>query len=575
MTLIKTAKEDTSKVNKLYAVCKEKTKLGEYTEAMKYANEDLALAEKIGFNKGIANSYYEIGNIYHSLSDYPKAIEKYQKSLTIYEQSGNKNGIANNFGGIGAAYCSLSDYPKALDYEQRALTIYEQMGNKEGIAGIYLNIGNIYLALSDGVRAIECYQKSLGIDLLLGDKESIAGSYLSIGDVYCDVLSNYPKALKNFSECLKIAKEIGNKGLICNSYLNMGVACYWQADYSEALKYTLDGLKMQEERGDKSGISMSIVNIGFIYEKQGKLNEALSYETKGLSLGLEINSKYIIENAYKGLAIINARLLNYKAAYENEVLYKQYYDSLHNIENDKKITQMQMKYDFDKKELADSLQHTNENKINLLNLHKQKVYTGLGISGFVLVILLLFFVYRNYTNQRKATAEMAIARQRAEQSEKFKEQFLANMSHEIRTPMNAVMGMTNLVLDSALNDKQRFYLDGVRKSSETLLHIINDILDLSKIEAGKMEMENIDFSVSEVLDQVKQTLQHKAEEKGLQLIVEKDGSAPDVLMGDPVRLNQILMNLTGNAITVYRERKCNCFSQWSAVHGWKSEIIKL
>jgi len=114
--------------------------------------------------------------------------------------------------------------------------------------------------------------------------------------------------------------------------------------------------------------------------------------------------------------------------------------------------------------------------------------------------------------------------------------------------MNAVMGMTNLVLDSPLNDKQRFYLEGVRKSGETLLRIINDILDLSKIEAGKMAMETIDFSMSEVLDQVKQTLQHKAEEKGLQLIFDIDSQVPDVLMGDPVRLNQILMNLAGNAI---------------------------
>ena len=248
------------------------------------------------------------------------------------------------------------------------------------------------------------------------------------------------------------------------------------------------------------------------------------------------------------LAGINAKLQNYKEAFNNEVLFKQYYDSLYNNENEKKLTSLQMQYDFDKKQQADSIQHVNENKINSLKLHKQKEYTGLGITGFVLVVLLLFFVYRNYTNQRKATTEMAIARQRAEQSEKFKEQFLANMSHEIRTPMNAVMGMTNLVMDSSLSEKQRFYLEGIRKSGETLLHIINDILDLSKIEAGKMEMETIDFSVSEVLEQVKQTLQHKAEEKGLQLIVEKDGSAPDVLMGDPVRLNQILMNLTGNAI---------------------------
>jgi signal transduction histidine kinase/DNA-binding NarL/FixJ family response regulator len=144
--------------------------------------------------------------------------------------------------------------------------------------------------------------------------------------------------------------------------------------------------------------------------------------------------------------------------------------------------------------------------------------------------------------------EVEIQKERAEQSEAFKQQFLANMSHEIRTPMNAVMGMTNLVLDTPLDTKQKSYLEKVKKSSENLLYIINDILDLAKIEAGKMELETIDFSMADTVDQVKQTLQHRAEEKGLSMLTNIQSSVEDVLLGDPVRLNQILINLTGNAI---------------------------
>jgi signal transduction histidine kinase/CheY-like chemotaxis protein len=146
------------------------------------------------------------------------------------------------------------------------------------------------------------------------------------------------------------------------------------------------------------------------------------------------------------------------------------------------------------------------------------------------------------------TAEVRQQKERAEQSEAFKQQFLANMSHEIRTPMNAVMGMTNLVLDTPLQPKQKDYMEGIKKSSDILLHIINDILDLSKIEAGKMELEEIDFSISDFIDQIKKTLQHRASDKGLELMVSIKPNVEDIVLGDPVRLNQILINLTGNAI---------------------------
>ncbi|HMG15111.1 MAG TPA: ATP-binding protein, partial [Saprospiraceae bacterium] len=170
------------------------------------------------------------------------------------------------------------------------------------------------------------------------------------------------------------------------------------------------------------------------------------------------------------------------------------------------------------------------------------------IGGFGVVLLFagIFLAQRNKI--RKGNKALQIAKEHAEQSEQFKQQFLANMSHEIRTPMNAVMGMTNLLISKNPRNDQKAYLDGIKKSSDNLLYIINDILDLSKIEAGKIDLEKIDFSIKVVIEQVKQTLIHKAEEKGLQLISVIENDLIDVVIGDPVRLSQVLINLVGNAI---------------------------
>jgi signal transduction histidine kinase/CheY-like chemotaxis protein/HPt (histidine-containing phosphotransfer) domain-containing protein len=144
--------------------------------------------------------------------------------------------------------------------------------------------------------------------------------------------------------------------------------------------------------------------------------------------------------------------------------------------------------------------------------------------------------------------EVNLLKIRAEESEKHEQQFLANMSHEIRTPMNAVLGMTNLLLGTEVNDKQLKYLKAINISSKNLLVIINDILDLSKLEAGKMSIEKIPFRIRDVIHNVSANSRFKAEEKGLNFEVSIDPGLPEILKGDPTRLNQILTNLTSNAV---------------------------
>lgn len=156
-------------------------------------------------------------------------------------------------------------------------------------------------------------------------------------------------------------------------------------------------------------------------------------------------------------------------------------------------------------------------------------------------------IIRDITEKRQAE-ELKKEKEIAEQSSKMKEQFLANMSHEIRTPINAISGLTHLLAQTELNEQQKDYVTGVKSSSQHLLELVNDILDFTKIEAGKVTFESFDFSMVNILQQVTNTLRFRALDKKIELILDMDPSMPETLKGDPLRLKQILINLLTNAI---------------------------
>ena len=512
-----------------------------------------------------------VASSYRKTYHYAKAIEFYRAALRLDVEKSNKLGVLCNMGGT---YATVGDYPASLACYDSALKVLAALITEKKtkskndtiqIAGLDITIADIYIAMGEYDHALGNYKTALQLCLQTKNDPWAILSLTGIGKTYQDQ-NNDEAAIKTYNEALQMCKHTDDQADAMGIYNRLGKIYLRKQLPDKAMDYAQSALILTKSDLRNKEVPLAYTLLGEIYTQQKKYDQAIPYLTAAVdtckstgALDDEKDALQALSNAYQRMGQPVQALVAYKS-------FIAIRDSVHSIEKTKEFTRMEMTSDFEAKQMedslkhaqlraTDSLRHTQEKKVTDLELQKQKAISIGSVVGICLVLVLVLFVYRNYRQQKTANVRINTEKQRAdeqreraERSEQFKQQFLANMSHEIRTPMNAVSGMTDLLLDKNPRPDQTNYLHVISRSSDILLHLINDILDLSKIEAGKLELECMDFSLSDTIRQVKETLSVRSEEKGLQLLTAISDDIGDVLIGDPFRLTQILINLGGNAV---------------------------
>jgi len=385
-------------------------KQGKFPEEMTYALEAIKIAEETGDTNKLTTSNNMVADLFESQSRFSEALKYYSASLKIYKETGKTFFAASSCLHIGRVYSSQKNYAEALKSYLEALRFARDLNDKQLIANIYHTIGIFYSKQMDFTEALKNYHEAHRIRELIGNKERIAYSYNSIGDLYSMYAMSmqnqdsafyrqelFSEAIKNHQAALAIAKETGLKSDISFIYQFIGDCYSKQERFIEALKNYLASFEIRKELKQYRRLFDLQTRLGYSYIKLKKFQTADQILKEGLNFAKETGYKEGIKLSYEYLAHLNEVMLNWKQANEYNKLFVVYRDSLNNKESSETTLRMSMQYEFGKKE--DSL--TYKQLLTSLALKKQKQVSQYLITGFILLFLLSFFIYRNYRTRQQ------------------------------------------------------------------------------------------------------------------------------------------------------------------------------
>lgn len=495
-----------------------------------------------------------------------------------YAQNENvKQDIENQINKAGIHFTN-GEYDKALQLSKSALVRSFKINDDYLIAHAYNAIGVIYDEFSQAKHAISFYHKALDHASKIENDSLNDWIYSNLGSVYYFNKIDVAKGIQYYKKSLEYAEKTNNTVQITYNKLNIASAYFSVNDFKSGIQYIREVQDYVNRNGQNEMRFTENSLLGIYNTHSNQPQIALKYYAEAVAIATKHKMNSFLINAYENLAE------HYKF-YKQSDLEKQYRDKFdaltkatYSEENkaalDKSIMQIQLDENNIQLERIEL-----ENEKQLQKLNESKTITWLFVILLTVLLVLVITMYRSNKFRKKTNfellqtnAELKKAKEKAEEASLMKSQFVSTITHELRTPLYGVVGITDIITDEHKELANSPHLSSLKFSARYLLSLVNDILQLNKMEEKSLFLENVTFSMQDEIATITNAVQYIANNNANTLKVDIDENIPKLLLGDKLRLSQIIMNLTSNALKFTRNGKVTITIQQVHVENGIHEI---
>lgn len=442
------------------------------------------------------------------------------------------------------------DAQKNLD---AALKLAEKSDNKKSIGIIYAIKGKLQLIIEEEANAIKSLNKAIEVQRIINDNKNLGKSYKIFGDVYL-TKKEYHQALDSYTAAKSKFQEEGLNENLAEVLLCEGKTYMFLKNYEKARDIIEQSLAQAKKGEYKKTLSDALINHGIIYNKLNDHEKALTFAIEGIEIAKKNNFTSILNNGFSIISDIYLATGDYKLSREYLNEHSKLSDSI------KSLTRLNFSKDQETQYLLNAANEKNDEFEEKLEKAEDDKNLGtlisiLSVALITILSLLTLSLYKNNnirlkTNNmlHKKNGELIIAKEKAELASKTKANFLSTVTHELRTPLYAVTGLSNMLLDENPKPEQVQHLKSLKFSGDYLLTFINDILQINKIEANKVDIEPESFNLKKKINNIVLALNNSAQDNSINIHFEYDADLPENFIADQLKISQILINLIGNSI---------------------------